>query len=87
LAFLRTLPDVLKLGRIYCDMGMSVMDGYELFHELKSHDPELRIIVSSGYGDVEVSSRIGSDNIAGIIDKPYNSNQLREVLKMVLDNK
>ena len=33
------------------------------------------------------SERIGSDNIAVIISKPYNPNQLREVLKSVLDKR
>jgi len=61
------------------------MDGYELFYELKKLNPELPIIVSSGYGDAEVSSRIGIDNIAGLISKPYGPDQLREVLKRVLD--
>ena len=45
---------------------MPVMDGYELFHELKKQNPELPIIVSSGFGEAEVTFRIGSDNIAGI---------------------
>ncbi len=73
-----------EINLVLTDMGMPVMDGYELFHKLKSLDPELPIIVSSGYGDVEVSLRIGSDNIAGIISKPYNPRQLREVLKRVV---
>ncbi len=74
-----------EITLVVTDMGMPVMDGYELFHKLKSLDPELPIIVSSGYGDVEVSARIGSDNIAGIISKPYNPSQLREVLKSVME--
>ncbi len=75
-----------KITLVLTDMGMPVMDGFELFHKLKSLDPELPIIVSSGYGDVEVCARIGSDNIAGIISKPYNPNQLQDVLKSVMDN-
>jgi len=70
---------------VLTDMGMPIMDGYELFAELKKLNPELPIIVSSGYGDAEVSSRIGSDNIAGIISKPYNPGQLRDVLKRVTE--
>jgi len=66
-------------------MGMPVMDGYALIHKLKSLSPELPIIVSSGYGDADVTSRIGSDNIAGLISKPYNTDQLREVLKSVVE--
>jgi CheY-like chemotaxis protein len=72
---------------VLTDMGMPVMDGYELFYELKKLKPELPIIISSGYGDAEVSSRIGSDNIAGLISKPYNHNQLREVLRGVVEDK
>jgi nitrogen-specific signal transduction histidine kinase/CheY-like chemotaxis protein len=70
---------------VMTDMGMPIMDGYELFSELKKLNPELPIIVSSGYGDAEVGSRLGTDNIAGIISKPYGPDQLREVLKRALE--
>ncbi|MEI6207463.1 MAG: PAS domain S-box protein [Desulfuromonadales bacterium] len=71
---------------VVTDMGMPVMDGYELFHELKILRPELPIIVSSGFGDCEVTSRIGSDNIAGLINKPYTPNQLRDVLRNAVES-
>ena len=70
---------------VLTDMGMPVMDGYELFYELKKLNPGLPIIVSSGYGDDEVGSRIGTDNIAGLISKPYGLDQLRDVLKRALE--
>ena len=73
-----------EITLVVTDMGMPVMDGGQLFNELKKLNPELPIIVSSGYGDVEVIARIGSDNIAGLISKPYNPDQLREVLKSVV---
>ena len=77
--------NVTDITLVMTDMGMPVMDGYELFHELKKLNPELPIIVSSGYGDAEVSSRIDIDDIAGLISKPYNPNQLREVLKGIVE--
>jgi DNA-binding NtrC family response regulator len=70
---------------VMTDMGMPIMDGYELFYELKKINPKLPIIVSSGYGDAEVGSRIGTDNIAGIISKPYGPDQLRGVLRKSLE--
>jgi len=69
---------------VVTDMGMPIMDGCELFFKLKSLNPKLPIFISSGFGDAEVSSRIASDDIAGIVSKPYNANQLREVLSEVL---
>jgi len=70
---------------VLTDMGMPIMDGYELFHELKKLCPQLPIIISSGFGDAEVSSRIAISDIAGLISKPYHLDQLRDVLKSVLD--
>jgi|GEM_PF-6660693 len=71
---------------VITDLGMPVMDGYELFSELKKLNPELPIILSSGYGDAEVSARMGSANISGIISKPYNPGRLREALKSVFND-
>lgn len=70
---------------VVTDMGMPVMDGYELVRELKNLNPTLPIIISSGFGDAEVASRIASTDIAGIISKPYNFDQLRELMKSVAD--
>jgi two-component system cell cycle sensor histidine kinase/response regulator CckA len=69
---------------VLTDIGMPVMNGYELIRELKKLNPELPIIVSSGFGDAEVTSRI-HENIAGVVGKPYSFDQLREVLKRVLE--
>jgi FixJ family two-component response regulator len=56
-----------------------------LFKELKDLAPELPIIISSGFGDTVVTSRIAPDDIAGLVSKPYNFGQLRNVLKSVIE--
>jgi CheY-like chemotaxis protein len=66
---------------VITDMGMPIMDGYELFRELKNLQPELPIIISSGFGDAVVTSRIPRENIAGLVSKPYNYDLLREVMR------
>jgi CheY-like chemotaxis protein len=70
---------------VVTDMGMPVMDGYTLFNELKKLDPELPIIVSSGFGDADVTSRIPREEIAGLANKPYSFDQLRVVLRGVVE--
>ena len=70
---------------VVTDLGMPIMNGYELFGELKKLNPELPILISSGFGDAEVSSRIAMDGVAGLISKPYNPDQLRDVLKGVVE--
>jgi len=71
---------------VITDIGMPVMDGYALIRELKTLDPELPIIITSGFGDTEVASKISPENIAWVINKPYSFDQLREVLKGVVEN-
>ncbi|NTW98695.1 MAG: PAS domain S-box protein, partial [Geobacteraceae bacterium] len=67
------------------DIGMPVMDGYALFRELTGINPELPIIISSGFGDMDVSEHIAPENIAGRISKPYSFDKMREVLKAVTE--
>jgi signal transduction histidine kinase/CheY-like chemotaxis protein len=76
------VPDI---SLVITDMGMPNMNGYELFHELKKLNTNLPIVISSGFGDVAVSSHIAPEDIAGIISKPYTFDLLREVLKGVVE--
>ncbi len=71
-----------EITLVVTDIGMPVMDGYALFRDLKKLDPSLPIIISSGFGDDEVTSRIPRKAIAGLISKPYRFDQLRDVLKV-----
>ncbi|MEI6306041.1 MAG: response regulator, partial [Deltaproteobacteria bacterium] len=73
------------ISLVLTDMGMPIMDGYALFRELKKLNSELPIIISSGFGDVDITGRIAREDIAGLINKPYTPNQLREVLKRVVE--
>ncbi len=70
---------------VVTDIGMPIMDGYELFRKLKDIAPELPIIISSGFGDTLVSSRITAGEAAGFLSKPYGFDNLREVLKTVVE--
>jgi PAS domain S-box-containing protein len=69
---------------VVTDIGMPLMDGYELIAELKKLDPALPVIVSSGFDDKAVTSKIPPEDIAGLISKPYRFDQLREVLRGVV---
>jgi PAS domain S-box-containing protein len=76
-----------EITLVVTDMGMPVMDGYELFRELKSMNPKLPIIITSGYGDTVITSRIPRNEIAGLVSKPYRFDRLRDVLKSVVTDR
>jgi PAS domain S-box-containing protein len=70
---------------IITDLGMPVMDGYALIRELNKLSPTLPIVVSSGFGEASVRERVTSDCIVGVVNKPYNYDQLRDLLKNVME--
>ncbi|MDD2899621.1 MAG: PocR ligand-binding domain-containing protein [Desulfuromonadaceae bacterium] len=71
---------------VMTDLSMPVMDGYELFDALKALNPKLPIVISSGYGEKLVTTRIAREDIAGLACKPYSFAQLREILKGVIEH-
>jgi two-component system cell cycle sensor histidine kinase/response regulator CckA len=81
------LKNAAEIRVVVTDIGMPLMGGYELIAELKKRDPALPVIVSSGFGDTIVSSKITPGDIAGLISKPYKFEQLREVLRGVVEKK
>jgi PAS domain S-box-containing protein len=70
---------------VVTDLGMPVMDGYELIAELKKLRPDLPIIISSGFGDGVETSRLASGEMAGFISKPYRFEQFQDLLKRVVE--
>jgi PAS domain S-box-containing protein len=75
-----------KVRLVVTDLGMPVMDGYALVHELKKIAPKLPIIISSGFGDANILSKFAYEDIAGVISKPYSPDRLRETLKSILES-
>ncbi|MEA3265661.1 MAG: transporter substrate-binding domain-containing protein [Candidatus Fermentibacteria bacterium] len=69
---------------IILDLTMPVMDGVECLKDLKKYDPEVKVILSSGYNQKDVESKIHIDDIAGYLKKPYGLNALREQVKNVM---
>jgi len=73
--------------RIVCvllDLTMPNMGGEEAFTELRQLDPDLRIILSSGYGEKEIAERFVGQGLAGFIQKPYLAAKLVTKVRDVL---
>jgi PAS domain S-box-containing protein len=72
-------PDLVVL-----DLTMPRMDGEQAFRELRALDPGLRVVMSSGYNETEISTRFAGKDIAGFIQKPYTLRVLRAALRRAL---
>jgi two-component system, cell cycle sensor histidine kinase and response regulator CckA len=60
------------------------MGGSECIRNLLAIDPDVKAIVSSGYPDDPVLERYREAGFKGIITKPFQTHELREVLHAVI---
>jgi YesN/AraC family two-component response regulator len=62
---------------------MPHLDGEQTFRELRMLDPNVKVIMSSGYSEYEVTQKFAGKRLAGFIQKPYKMSTLREVIRGV----
>ncbi|QWV94464.1 response regulator [Geomonas oryzisoli] len=65
---------------VLLDLTMPQMDGEQCLRELHLIDPQVRVIMSSGFSEHEISRKFPGTGISGFVQKPYKLSALREVL-------
>jgi PAS domain S-box-containing protein len=75
-----------EIDLILMDLTMPVMGGEEAIRHLKVSNPAVRIILSSGFNEVEAIQRFTGKGLAGFIQKPYTAAALATKVKSVLDS-
>jgi CheY-like chemotaxis protein len=73
-----------RIDLFIIDMIMPQMSGGELFDKLKSLDPDVKIMLSSGYSIDGEARKIMSRGCKGFIQKPFTVSQLGEKIREVL---
>jgi CheY-like chemotaxis protein len=69
------------------DMIMPGMGGGETFDRLKSIDPDIRVLLSSGYSINGQASKILARGCDGFIQKPFNLIQLSDKIQQIIAKK
>jgi PAS domain S-box-containing protein len=73
-----------RLKLVILDMTMPVMSGEEALDRLREIDPEIPVILSSGYSEMEATRRFAGRELAGFLQKPYTAAQLAAKVQSVL---
>jgi len=68
---------------VILDLTMPRMGGEETFRELKRIRPNIKVILSSGYNELDVTQRFVGKGLAGFIQKPYKFTTLVEKLREI----
>jgi CheY-like chemotaxis protein len=68
---------------VLLDLTMPHMDGEQCFRELRRLKPDIKVIISSGYNEQEVSQKFVGKGLTGFIQKPYRLNVLRDSIRNI----
>ncbi|PKM82263.1 MAG: two-component system response regulator [Firmicutes bacterium HGW-Firmicutes-14] len=74
------MPDIILM-----DMKMPGMNGLETLHEIKKVNDSILVVMMTAYGELEIISEAMKLGINEYITKPFDINELRSVVKKVLD--
>ena len=69
---------------VVLDLSMPGMSGEETLPHLRKINPDLNVIVSSGYSETETLRLFEGARVSGFIQKPYTARQLASQVKSVL---
>ena len=75
-----------EVALVLLDMTMPRMSGAETYHELRKIEPEVPVVLMSGYSEDEVADRFTGNGLAGFIQKPFRPRGLIDKLRRVLES-
>jgi PAS domain S-box-containing protein len=72
------------ISAVVLDLSMPGMSGAELLPELLRIRPDVKVLVSSGYNEMEALRSFEGYRVAAFVQKPYTANSLAAKVKLAL---
>ena len=74
-----------QIGLVILDFFLPVMDGDAVFDELRLLNPEIVVVLSSGFAEQSKLGNMLTQGLKGFIPKPYTSEKLLEQVRSTID--
>ena len=74
-----------RFSLVILDMIMPEMDGGETYTRLRQIQPDVCVILTSGYGLDSQAQEVMDKGCKGFLKKPFNLEQLSKTIREVLD--
>ena len=73
-----------KIDLVILDLIMNRMGGEETFRRMRQIDPEVKVLISSGFSRDNVINELVADGARGFLSKPYKLSEMsREVARVI----
>jgi PAS domain S-box-containing protein len=73
-----------EIDVVLLDLTIPHINGEEAYRELRKINPDVRVILASGYSEIDVASRFAGKRLAGCLQKPYTLAKLCSLLSGLL---
>lgn len=70
-----------EVALVILDLSMPGLSGQQTLLRLKEINPDVQVLLSSGYSRQEVNGLFANLGVAGFLQKPYNALRLLEIVK------
>jgi CheY-like chemotaxis protein len=74
-----------QIGLVILDFFLPVMDGDAVFDELRALNPDINVVLSSGFAEQSKIGAMLAQGLRGFIPKPYTREKLLEQVRSTLD--
>jgi len=72
---------------VLMDLSLPELDGEETFRELQRIQPDVRVVLSSGFAEQEVLNRFEGAGFAGVLQKPTPKDTLIRKIEEALSSR
>ena len=72
-----------EIGLVILDIIMPGMDGKELYFKIKEDNPDMRVVVTSGYSKTNIKEELLQAGVEHFLAKPFNINDLSRILDTI----
>jgi len=74
-----------EIDVVLLDVGLPKVDGLNVLYKMKSENPDVRVIIMSGYLEPELRTKLHEAGVQHFIDKPYMLDQLVETIQSLIE--
>jgi PAS domain S-box-containing protein len=72
-----------QIQLVLMDLTMPHLDGEQTFRELRRIVPDVKVIMTSGYNEQEVTQKFVGKGLSGFLQKPFRVSMLRDAIQAI----